>query len=52
MANVPLVLYQLPELIEVVAPGLTAYIGEGEKDADALTAAGYMATCNPTGAGK
>jgi len=52
MANVPMVLYRLPELIEVVAAGLTAYIGEGEKDADALTAAGYMATCNPMGAGK
>jgi hypothetical protein len=46
------VLYRLPELIEAVARGGTVYIGEGERDVEALVAAGAAATCNPGGAGK
>lgn len=46
------VLYRLPEIISAVSQGRTIYITEGEKDADALVAAGYDATCNPLGAGK
>ena len=40
--------YRLPELIKAD----TAYIVEGEKDADNLVALGLSATCNPGGAGK
>lgn len=46
------VLYHLPEVLRAVASGATIYIVEGEKDADALRAAGVTATCNPHGAGK
>ena len=45
-------LYKLPELISGVAAGRTIYIVEGEKDADAMTEAGEVATCNVGGAGK
>lgn len=44
------VLYRLPELI-ASAPA-TVYVCEGEKDVEALVAAGKVATCNPMGAGK
>lgn len=45
------VLYRLPDLLgdESDRP---VYIVEGEKDVDALAARGYLATCNPGGAGK
>ena len=43
------VLYRLPELL---ASTETVYICEGEKDVEALVAAGKVATCNPMGAGK
>lgn len=46
------VLYHLPEIIDAVRRGDPVYITEGEKDADALRAAGHAATCNPGGAGK
>ena len=46
------VLYHLPEVLRAVESGDTVYIVEGEKDADALRAAGATATCNPHGAGK
>jgi len=46
------VLYRLPELLTALAAGDTVYIVEGEKDADRLHAEGYVATCNPCGAGK
>ncbi len=48
------VLYRLPELLEHIAEGRrdTIFIPEGEKDADAIVAAGGIATCNPMGAGK
>ena len=44
--------YRLPQLIAAVARGQTIYVCEGEKDCDAVAAAGGAATCNPGGAGK
>jgi 5S rRNA maturation endonuclease (ribonuclease M5) len=46
------VLYRLPEVMAAVRRGETVYIVEGEKDVEALRAAGAVATCNPGGAGK
>lgn len=46
------VLYHLPEVIEGVRAGRTIYIVEGEKDVETLRSKGYVATCNPMGAGK
>jgi len=46
------VLYRLPEVIAAVTNGDTVFVVEGEKDADRLTAEGFVATCNPHGAGK
>lgn len=46
------VLYRLPQVLAAVAAGDTVYITEGEKDAEALTRAGVVATCNSGGAGK
>ena len=40
----PGVIYRLPEVVEATA----IHVCEGEKAADALTAAGYVATCAPT----
>jgi putative DNA primase/helicase len=40
--------YHLPELIEAAI----TFIVEGEKDVEALRAWGFVATCNPLGAGK
>jgi hypothetical protein len=44
------ILYNLPNLSK--APKDDVYIVEGEKDADRLIDLGYLATCNPFGAGK
>jgi len=46
------VLYRLPELASAVAAGDTVHVVEGEKDANAVHAAGGVATCNAGGAGK
>lgn len=46
------VLYNLPAVLAAVREGKTIYNCEGEKDADALTAAGVTATTCPGGAGK
>lgn len=46
------VLYNLPAVIEAVALGKLVCIVEGEKDADALTEGGMIATTSPMGAGK
>ena len=46
------VVYRLPEVIAAIEDGDTVFIVEGEKDADRLAAEGYVATCNPHGAGK
>ena len=47
----PAGLYRLPQLL-AADPGQWAFVVEGEKDTDNLTAAGLTATCNPMGAGK
>lgn len=52
LKGVRLVLYRFPELKAAIAKGQTIYIAEGEKDCNALGAAGFDATCNPMGAGK
>ena len=46
------VLYNLPAVIRNVQSGGGVLIVEGEKDADALNALGFCATCNVGGAGK
>jgi hypothetical protein len=50
--NTRRVLYRLPLVVQAVKHGYPVWIAEGEKDADALEAAGVIATCNPMGAGK
>jgi len=51
LAGTRCVLYRLPKVIESAERGSTVYICEGEKDVEALVAAGKEATCNPMGAG-
>lgn len=36
-------LYRLPEIMAAIAAGHEVWLAEGEKDADALTAAGVVA---------
>ncbi len=43
--------YRLPELLEA-DPSRPVLIPEGEKDVDRLRGLGFVATCNPGGAGK
>lgn len=45
-------LYHLPEAVDAVEHGLNVFIVEGEKDVDRLRRLGFIATCNPHGAGK
>lgn len=45
------VLYRLPELLKA-DPRVPVIITEGEKDAETLVRLGFVATCNPFGAGK
>ncbi|MGH6913106.1 MAG: AAA family ATPase, partial [Geminicoccales bacterium] len=52
MKGVRRVPYRLPAVVAAVQASAPVYIVEGEKDADAMRAAGAFATCNPTGAGK
>jgi hypothetical protein len=52
LEGVRLVLYRLPEVIGAVKTGRVIFVAEGERDADALTREGKVATCNPMGAGK
>lgn len=52
LKGVERVLYRLPEIAAAAAQGGTAYVAEGEKDADALRALGLTATTNAGGAGK
>jgi hypothetical protein len=52
LKGVPRVLYRLPEALEAVADGRTIFVAEGEKDVEALRAAGEVATTCPMGAGK
>ena len=50
--GVPQVLYRLPQVARAVETGVTVYITEGERDADAVVEAGGVATCNYGGAGQ
>jgi hypothetical protein len=52
LGDVRRVLYRLPEILEAVAAGEVIYVVEGEKDVEAMVAAGAQATCNVGGAGK
>jgi putative DNA primase/helicase len=52
MAGVRRVLYRLPQVLDAVRRGDVVYVVEGEKDAEAMAAAGFCATCNVGGAGK
>ena len=45
------VLYRLPQVLAAVQAGVTIYHPEGERDVHALEREGYVATCNPMGAG-
>jgi hypothetical protein len=44
-------LYRLAEVLGAVASGETIYINEGEKAVEAFRMRGYVATCQPAGAG-
>jgi putative DNA primase/helicase len=46
------VLYNLPEVLKAVKEKRFIFLVEGEKDADNLTAHGFVATTAPQGAGK
>jgi putative DNA primase/helicase len=46
------VLYHLPQVVAAVAVRKPIFICEGEKDVEALCAAGSVATCSPHGAGR
>jgi 5S rRNA maturation endonuclease (ribonuclease M5) len=46
------VLYRLPRVVEAVRTGRDIYVVEGEKDVHTMEALGFIATCNPMGAGK
>ena len=50
--NTDKILYGLPELTAGIAAGKKVFVVEGEKDADAVSALGLIATTNPGGAGK
>jgi hypothetical protein len=52
MKGQPTTLYRLPELLPAVSAGDTIYVVEGEKDVEAIRAAGGVGTCNTGGAGK
>ena len=45
------VLYHLPELV-TADPQRAVFVVEGEKDVETLRSFGFLATCNPGGAGK
>lgn len=52
MSGVRRVLYNLPSVIKARQEGETVWVVEGEKDADAMTKRGLVATTSPMGAGK
>ena len=51
LSGVRRVLYKLPELL-AADQGRAVFVVEGEKDVETLMSQGYIATCNPGGAGK
>lgn len=50
LTGITTVLYHLPTVLQAIQNTRMIYITEGEKDAETLTAQGYIATCNPMGA--
>lgn len=46
------VLFRLPHVMAAVKDGRPVYVCEGEKDVLAMERVGFVATCNPGGAGK
>jgi hypothetical protein len=46
------VVYRLPRVRQAAEKGERVFVAEGEKDVEALEAAGVIATCNPGGAGE
>lgn len=48
----PYVLYHLPQLLAGMRDGRSVFLVEGEKDVRNLERLGFVATCNPAGAGK
>ncbi len=52
LKGVKLSLYHQNELRQAIDNGKIIYIVEGEKDVDRLRSEGFVATCNPMGAGK
>jgi hypothetical protein len=52
LGDIEPVLYHLADVLTAVQQGQKVYLVKEEKDADALTALGLAATCNPMGAGK
>ncbi len=46
------VLFRLPSVLAAASAGERVYVCEGEKDVEAIVAAGCVATCNAGGAGK
>lgn len=52
LGDVRRVLYRLPEVRAAIAAGRRIWVVEGEKDVEAVEAAGEVATCNPGGADK
>jgi len=53
MTGIERVPYRLPSVLEAVQSGfIPVWVVEGEKDVHAMERAGFVATCNPGGAGK
>jgi hypothetical protein len=52
LKDVRRVLHRLPKVLDAVKRGLPVLIVEGEKDVHACEKHGFVATCNPGGAGK
>lgn len=50
--NARRVIYCLPGVTKGIESGRTIFIPEGEKDVNSLMSLGFVATCNPNGAGK
>ena len=52
LGNTRRVLYNLPEVLKAIAEGVWIFLVEGEEDVITLKKYGFVATCNPMGAGK
>lgn len=48
----PIIPYNLPDVLDAISREQTIFIVEGEKDVETLRNLGCVATCNPMGAGK